>query len=112
MKKIAFCLPLVLLFPSLVLGAQVFGSLKYEDRSVGPGMELKIQCDGERDIWAKTDGYGSYNAYLQPKRCGLQVLLGNQWSESAEVFPDSTDPVRYDFELVKRDNGSLFLRRK
>ncbi len=111
MKKIAFCFQLVLLFPSLVLGAQVFGSLKYDDRSVGEGVVVKIQCDGEKEVWRKTDAYGSYSAYLQPKHCSLWVNLGNQWSEPAAVYPDATDPVRYDFELISRD-GRLILGRK
>lgn len=111
MRKIAFCFQLILLLPSLVFGAQVFGSLKYEDRSVGEGVVVRIQCDGEKDVWVKTDGYGSYNAYLPAKHWRLSVYLGNQWSEPTDVYPDATDPVRYDFELIRRD-GRLFLGRK
>lgn len=111
MRKIVFCFQMILLLPAIVFGAQVFGSLKYQDRSVGAGVVVKIQCDGEKDVWVNTDGYGSYSAYLPPKHCSLSVNLRNQWSEPAEVYPDSTDPVRYDFELVSRD-GRLFLGRK
>jgi hypothetical protein len=111
MKRIAVCFQLILLLPSLVFGAQVFGSLKYQDRSVGEGVDVKIRCDGEQEVWKKTDAYGSYSAYLPAKHCSLWVNLGNQWSEPADVFPDATDPVRYDFELIRRD-GRLFLGRK
>jgi hypothetical protein len=113
MKKIAVCVLLIVFLPMLAVAAQVFGSLKYEDRSVGQGVDLKIQCVGEKEVWAKTDAYGSYSAYLpRPKKCGLQVSFGKQWTDVYDIYPDETDPVRYDFELVKRDNGTLFLRRK
>lgn len=113
MKKIAACLLVVLFLPVFAFAAQVFGSLKYEDRSVGEGVNLKVQCEGQKEVWAKTDAYGSYSVYLpQPKKCGLQVSFRNQWTDVFVIYPDETDPVRYDFELVRHDNGTLFLRRK
>jgi hypothetical protein len=112
MRKIIVCFQLILFLPTLVFAAQVFGSLKYEDKSVGPGVEIKIQCEGQKDVWLKTDEYGSYSTYLRSRKCNLQVNFRNQWSEGFDIYPDETDPVRYDFELARRENGSLFLRRK
>lgn len=111
MKKPAICFLFTLLLPTVAVAAQVFGSLKYEDRSVGEGVDVKIQCEGEKEVWVKTDAYGSYSVYLRQRKCGLQVLFQNQWSQSVDIYPDQTDPVRYDFELERR-NESLFLRRK
>lgn len=112
MRKIITCFQIILFIPAIAMAAQVFGSLKFEDRSVGPGVQVRIRCDAEKEIWIKTDNFGSYSAYLRPKKCALDVNFRNQWSEPIDIYPDQTDPVRYDFELVRRPNGALFLRRK
>jgi hypothetical protein len=115
MKRILACLLLVLMLPVLVFGAQVFGSLTYEKRSVGEGIVIKIQCGAksERSYETKTDSYGSYSVYLpRPERCSLTAIYRNQTSQPYDIYPDDTDPVRYDFELSKRDDGALILRRR
>jgi hypothetical protein len=112
MKKIITCFQIILFIPAIAMAAQVFGSLKFEDRSVGPGVQLRIRCDGEKEQWVKTDNFGSYNMFSRAKRCNMDVNFRNQWSEPILIYPDQTDPVRYDFELVRRPNNTLFLRRK
>lgn len=113
MKRLIACL-LILLLPMIAFAAQIFGNLKYGDRSVGEGIEILIRCDGERDEWrTRTDAYGSYSVYLpRPRKCRLQVYFANQWSEPSDVYPDQTDPVRYDFELMRRNDGTIYLVRK
>ena len=112
MKKLISCFPLILSLPAIAFAAQVFGSLKFEDRSVGPGVQIRARCDGEKEIWIKTDNFGSYSMYSRARKCIIDVNFRNQWSEAIDVYPDPTDPVRYDFELVRRPNGALYLRRK
>ncbi len=113
MRKIFTCIQIILFIPAITMAAQVFGSLKFEDRSVGAGVQLKVRCDGEKEVWGQTDNFGSYNVYLQPKRCFLDVNFRNQWwSTTTPIYADATDPVRYDFELVRGANGAFVLRRK
>lgn len=112
MKKIIICFSLIVLMPAIACAAQVFGSLKFEDRSVGPGVQIRARCENEKEIWIKTDNFGSYSMYSRARKCSIDVNFRNQWSEAIDVFPDGTDPVRYDFELVRRPNGALYLRRK
>ena len=115
MKKVAICFQIILLLPAIAFGAQVFGSLRFENASVGGGVEVNVKCGekGEREYNGKTDPFGSYSVYLpRPEKCRLAVNFRNQWSEPYDVYSDETDPVRYDFELIRRDNGSFFLRRR
>ena len=110
MRKVATLLLAFFLFPVSTFAAQVFGSIKFQNRSVGEGVEIRIRCTkGERNL--RTDRFGSYSEYLPPGKCTLEVNLGGEWSMPYDVYSDESDPVRYDFELVRID-GQLRLERK
>lgn len=111
MKKIATLLVLMLCLPIIGFGAQIFGSLRADNASVGEGVTVKIQCD--KDTYeAKTNVYGSYRVPLRlSKKCQLFVDYRGQLSKPFDVYPYE-DPVRYDFDLVKENDGSLVLRRR
>ena len=113
MRRIASLLFLILLFPTFVFAAQIFGSLKQNNTSVGQGVRVRIQCAGEKPYEADTDGYGSYKIYVpHPGKCGLSVFYGGRWSAVYDIYSDQTDPVRYDFALISQNDGSLRLERK
>jgi hypothetical protein len=114
MRRFAILLLLILLFPTFALAGQIFGSLKHNNTSVGKGVGVKIQC-GEKDkpLEGTSDSFGSYSVYVpQPGKCAFTVYYGGQWSWPFDVYSDQTDPVRYDFELVRQSDGSFKLERK
>jgi hypothetical protein len=112
MRKIAIPLFLILLFPTFAFAAQIFGSLKQNNTSLGKGVAVVIQCGKER-FEGQTDPYGSYNIYVpRPGKCAFSVYYDGRWSQAYEVYSDQTDPVRYDFELVRQGDGSFKLERK
>ena len=110
MKRIPILLVLFLCLSMVAFGAQIYGSLRINNASVGGDVLVRIQCaEGTYD--GRTDGYGSYNVPLrQSSRCELLVYYSGQWSQSFEVYPYE-DPVRYDFDLVPQ-NGTIVLRRR
>lgn len=114
MRKVAVVLLSLFLFPVSVFAAQVFGSLRFENRSVGEGVEIRVRCGdkGERgERSPRTDRFGSYSEYLPAGKCTFQVLWRGEWSMPYDIYADQSDPVRYDFELV-RIQGQLRLERK
>lgn len=114
MRKVAILLLVSLVFPLSTLVAQVFGSIKFENRSVGEGVEIRVRCGekaekGERNL--KTDRFGSYSEYLPSGKCTFEVNLKGEWSMPYDIYADKNDPIRYDFELVRID-GQLKLERR
>jgi hypothetical protein len=94
---------LVLLFPSLSHGAQIFGNVR---RPEGGAVlaSLEINCGG-KVYRGNTDANGSYSIFVQQQeRCVLTLLYENRTSKPVPVFSYS-DPTRYDFELLS--NGDL-----
>jgi hypothetical protein len=113
MRKIAIPLFLILLFPTFALAGQIFGSLKQNGASIGKGTAVLIKCSESEKYEGQTDGYGSYNIYVpRAGKCGFTVYYGGRWSPAYFVYSDQTDPVRYDFELVRQPDGSFKLERK
>jgi hypothetical protein len=112
MRKIAIPLFLILLCPTFALAGQIFGSLKQNGASIGKGTAVVIKC-GETQYEGQTDAYGSYNIYVPSAgKCAFMVYYGGRWSPAYYVYSDQTDPVRYDFELVRQPDGSFKLERK
>ena len=115
MRKVAILLLVFLLFPVSTFAAQVFGNIKFENRSVGEGVEIRIRCGekmekGEKNL--RTDRFGSYSDYLPTGKCTFEVNFRDQWSMPYDIYADENDPVRYDFELVRIDGNQLRLERK
>ena len=111
MKRLASLLLLLLLLPQGISAAQVFGNLKVNDKSVGGGVELRITC-GDISHKATTDSYGSYNLFLPASgRCWVKVLYQGQESQPFRIF-SSSDPTRYDFDLLRVGDGSFVLKRR
>jgi hypothetical protein len=111
MRKVVILLLAFFVFPVSTLAAQVFGSIKFQNRSVGEGVEIKISCNQKDERKLETDRFGSYSQYLPSGKCTFKVNLNGQWSKPYPIYPDESDPVRYDFELVSV-NGQLELERK
>ena len=110
MRKLGICILLISCLPTYAGAAQVFGSLKYGDRAVGQGVLVNVQC-GDRAYPTKTNEYGSYGIYVRERKCTLAVYYENRWSRGYDIYPDDSDPVRYDFEMGW-ENGTLVLWRK
>ncbi|MCI0453639.1 MAG: hypothetical protein L0Y68_01435 [Candidatus Dadabacteria bacterium] len=110
MKTTASLVILILLVPAFVRAAQVYGSLNEGSKSVGPKVRIEIACAGNT-YPGETDGYGSYSIYIpQPGKCTLRVDYGGQWPEY-EIY-SYDDPVRYDFDLVRGNDGRYVLIRR
>jgi hypothetical protein len=113
MRKIAIPLFLILLFPTFALAGQIFGSLKQNGASIGKGSAVLIKCSETEKYEGQTDAYGSYNIYVsRAGKCAFSVYYGGRWSSPYYVYSDQTDPVRYDFELIRQPDGSFRLERK
>src|SRR5882762_4859307 len=113
MRKIAIPLFLILLFPTFAFAGQIFGSLKQNGASIGKGAAVVIKCGENPENRGQTDAYGSYNIYVpQPGRCAFTVYYEGRRSQAYNVYSDRTDPVRYDFELVRQGDGSFKLERR
>lgn len=111
MKKIPLLLLIMMCVPMLAFGAQIFGSLRWNNGSVGANVPVRIQC-AEGGYEGRTDAYGAYSVPLRPSRkCVLTVYFGNQWSNPFPVYPYE-DPVRYDFDLVPQPDGKIGLTRR
>jgi len=114
MRNITILLLVFLVSPVSAFGAQVFGSIKFENRSVGEGVEIRVRCGekaekGERNL--RTDRFGSYSDYLPTGKCTFEVKLREEWSVPYDIYADENDPVRYDFELVRIDGQLKLVRR-
>ena len=111
MKRLPLLLITILCLPIITFAAQIYGSLRVDNASVGEGVLVRIQCpEGAYD--GKTDRYGSYSVPLRPgKKCSLSVYYAGRWTAAFDVYPYE-DPVRYDFDLLKQGDGSITLRRR
>src|ERR1044071_8896272 len=111
MKRLPVLLLLIFCLPIIAFAAQIYGSLRVNNASVGEGIPVRIQC-GESAYDGKTDRYGAYSIPLRPSRkCSLSVYYSGRWSNSFDVYPDE-DPVRYDFDLVRQTDGAISLNRR
>ena len=115
MRKVGILLLVFLMFPVSTFAAQVFGNIKFDNRSVGEGVLIRIRCPekmGKEEKYLKTDRFGSYSDYLPAGKCTFEVNYGNEWTIPYDIYADESDPVRYDFELVRNGDGRLRLERK
>jgi hypothetical protein len=111
MKTIGTLVFLMLIVVPPAFSAQIYGSLKEGDRSVGAGVKVIIECAGGTDS-KETDGYGSYNLYVRPTgKCTFRVYYQGKWSVPFTIY-SYDDPVRYDFELIRQGDGQYALKRK
>lgn len=100
----------LLVFPGIALGGQVYGKLKEAGRSVPEGIVVTVSCAKATPYSTKTDRYGSYRVYVpETGRCKLTVKKGGRSGEY--TIRSSKDPVRYNFELVRKGN-TYSLKRK
>src|SRR5262245_21914695 len=110
MKSITVLL-LILLLPGFATAAQIFGSLKEGDRPIAQGVQVRVQFDKSIPSSGATDGYGSYNLFVKPKgKCTFSVYYGGAWV-SIDVYSYDS-PVRYDFDLIRQNDGRYMLRRR
>ena len=109
MKAIRIVLLLILLFPVSAFAGNIFGNLKEEGRSVGPGVAVQIKCGGDGPV-GKTDEYGAYSINVPRGRCELTVNYRGQWTPPFQIA-SSDDPARYDFDVVN-EKGQYVLRRR
>jgi hypothetical protein len=109
MKKLGVFLLLLMLFPSVALGGEIFGTITEEGRSIGQGTKVEIVSSGNT-YSAETDKFGSYRIYVKETgRCVLKVQHGGQ-TPSIEISSYESS-VRYDLALEKKD-GQYSLKRR
>lgn len=112
MRKFIALLVFLFCAPGLAVAAQIFGNLKQDNRSVGQGVEISINCGG-RAQQAFTDAYGAYSVYVPNSgRCSLTVNDGKAGRSHPYTVLSSEEPTRYDFDLIRNPDGSLSLRRR
>ncbi|HEC99254.1 MAG TPA: hypothetical protein ENN18_02575 [Proteobacteria bacterium] len=107
MKRVTMFLLLIMLFPSLAFGGEIYGSITEGKRSVGAGVRVEI-ITASKTYPTETDRYGSYRLYVPEKgACTLKVHY-RQPSQPIKVY-SYEGSVRYDLVLEKRD-GHYSLR--
>lgn len=88
---------------------QMYGSVSEGGRGVGAA-RIEIDCAGNVTP-GETASDGSYRVNVpQEGRCTFTVIL-QQRRASIVVF-SYPNPAKYDFELVRRPDGNLELRRR
>lgn len=115
MKAITALLFLVLLFlmsllPPFAEAAQIYGSLKEGEKSVGRGVEIAITCNNT-PYRTTTEEDGSYRVFVRERgKCRFTVTYRNR-TAATDIY-SFDDPTRYDFELVRQPDGNYVLRRR
>ncbi len=111
MKAAAFALLLFCSFPSPGFAAQVYGTLRESDKPVGPNVRVDVVC-GKSTYSAVTDNYGSYKLFAKETgKCTLRVYYANKIPTETTIDSYS-DPVHYDFDLIRLPDGRYQLRRR
>lgn len=104
-----FSLGIVLLFPALLQAGQIYGSVSSSGAGVG-GAVIEISC-GAVNTPGTTARDGSYRINVPPQgQCRL-TLTGYAGAPSYIVF-SYANPSQYDFELVRRPDGTYELRKR
>jgi hypothetical protein len=110
MKKIAVLFLVIFLCPLVASAAQIYGSLKEGGKSVGAGTTVVIWY-GDKQYSVNTDQYGSYSIYVpNTGKCGIEVVFRGQRTPRFSIY-SYPNPARYDFELVRDNNGYHLERR-
>ncbi len=100
----------LLVFPGIALGGQVYGKLKEAGRSVPAGIDVIVGCGNATPHPTKTDRYGSYRVHVRETgRCTLTVTRDGR--SGKDTIRSSKDPVRYNFELVRKGKTYLLKRK-
>jgi hypothetical protein len=95
-------LSLIVLFPSLIFGGEIYGMIKIGKRPVGEGIKVEIDCSGK--IYTRyTDKHGSYSIYVQDKGQGTLKVHYPEESDHAPsitIFSYEKNAVQYDLIIV------------
>ena len=109
MRRVNWFGTILLQLPVTAFAGQIYGSLTTGGAAV-PKADIEINCGGNVTR-AATSSDGSYRANVpQQGRCTLTVA-SFPGRPSAAVF-SYPNPAQYDFQLVKRPDGSYELRRQ
>ena len=103
-----FLLPFII-FPSITLAGEMFGTLREGGKAVTKGIKVEIVIS-EKTYTGETDAYGSYRVYVVEKgKCTLKVYYNKQ-TPSFDVYSYDKS-TRYDMNLEAKD-GKYLLKRK
>ena len=109
MQKLKYLCLGVMLVPCALSAGQVYGSVTSSGSGVARAA-VEIHC-GQATSSGSTAGDGSYRINVpQQGQCSL-TLPGYSGRPSAVVF-SYPNPSQYDFDLVRRPDGSYELRRR
>jgi hypothetical protein len=110
MKAVFSSFVMLLLFAAPAFAAQVYGTLRAEDRPLQQGVQVVVTCPGNHTYSGATDGSGSYRINVPEKgRCTLQVQYNGQ-APTADIY-SFDEATKYDFDLVQQ-GGAYALRRR
>lgn len=93
---------LTVLFPSLVFGGEIYGTIKIGKRPVGEGTKVEIVCGG-KTYTQRTDKYGSYSIYVEGKGQGtlkVHYPVESGHAPSISIFSYEKNAARYDLVIV------------
>ncbi len=103
------CLIPLILFPSITLAGEIFGTLREGGKALKKGIKVEVVTP-KKTYTALTDAYGSYRLYVVEKgKCTLKVYYNNQ-TPSFDVYSYDKS-IRYDMSLELKD-GTYSLKRK
>jgi len=88
--------------------ANLFGSLWLDGRPV-QGAQIEVTCSDRHQ--AQTDNNGSYSIFIPEKgRCVFQVVFAGHSGRTEVASYDN--PIKYDFDLIRQNDGNYVLRSK
>ena len=98
-----------LLFSSITLAGEIFGTLREGGKAATKGIKVEIVTP-KKTYTTITDTYGSYRLYVLEKgKCTLNVYFKNQIPSFDLYSYDKS--TRYDMSLETKD-GKYLLKRK
>ncbi|HTK81202.1 MAG TPA: carboxypeptidase-like regulatory domain-containing protein [Bacteroidota bacterium] len=108
-KRSILFLVFVLLFSSITLAGEIFGTLREGGKAVAKGIKVEI-ITPKKTYSTVTDAYGSYRLFVVEKgKCTLSVSYKNQ-NASFELYSYDKS-TRLDMSLEAKD-GKYSLKRK
>lgn len=106
--SVLYLIPMIL-FSSITLAGEIYGTLREGGKVVKKGIKIEI-ITPKKTYTTQTDAYGSYRLYIVEKgKCTLKVYYNDQ-SPTFDVYSYDKS-TRYDMSMESKD-GKYSLKRK
>jgi hypothetical protein len=99
-------LAFLLCFPNPAHAGNIYGSLWLDGKPV-QGAQVRITCSSPHPT--QTDNNGSYRVFVTEQgRCVFRVDIGAHGGQTDVA--SYGNPIKYDFDLIRQNDGNYVLR--